>query len=484
MLQIFKALVITGLGTVASLGLGALALKIMAIQSGPAGVAVFSMLRQVQQTASIVGSWGGQTAYTQSLARSEQAYPTRFWTLARLALVGSVLTLALLGILCVTAPNAILPGIHWAAAHLAVASFAAIAGIAFFFFMGVQASGGRHTGIAGAQITAAAALLAVVAGGHFVPVEWRTLINVSALCVSLAAGSIYAWHSVRQRGLVPARDRNSQAIDQTVAREFLQVGATSLVSAALATGSGLLIRRMLILRLGLDAAGVFDAAWTICMMYVLTLLSALSNVYLPKAAACSDTHEECNLLNGILRMVLAGFVPLVCAMIVARGFIIELLYSPAFIEAASIIRWMLIGDLLKVAGFVFAVPLLARGHSRLFLASELLWYGVFWAGVWVIRDSGAALLEHIGTVYLIAYAVYWLFVAVYAPYIRMRGQGLASSYLLCLFASVPVALTVLLNWHAATHIDWVGCAVGMTSALLFSVTVLRPWRLLSLKNRP
>ena len=139
---------------------------------------------------------------------------------------------------------------------------------------------------------------------------------------------------------MPSRDPTTAALDWTVAREFMQVGTSSLISAALATGSGLLIRRILIQRLGLDAAGVFDAAWTICMMYVLTLLSALSNVYLPKLAACNTIEEERHLLQVVLKLVLAAFVPLVCAMIAARGFLIELLYSPAFSDAASIIRWM------------------------------------------------------------------------------------------------------------------------------------------------
>ena len=483
MLQIFKALLITGLGTVASLGLGALALKIMAIQTGPAGVAVFSMLRQVQQTATIIGSWGGQTAYTQSLARSTPSYPVRFWTLACLVVAGCILTALLLAIICLFGAQTLLPGIHWAETHLAITAGAAIAGILFFFFMGVQASGGRHSGIAGTQIAAAGTLLAVVASGYFAPAEWRTLVNAIALCMSLMVGAAYAWQSARRRGLLPSRDPATPALDRTVAREFLQVGASSLVSAALATGSGLLIRRMLIQRLGLDAAGVFDAAWTVCMMYVLTLLSALSNVYLPKLAACNTIEEERNLLQAVLKLVLAAFVPLVCMMIAARGAMIELLYSPAFSDAALIIRWMLAADLLKVAGFVFAMPLLARGHSRLFLASELLWYGLFWIGIWMVRDAGSALPEHIGIAYLVSYAGYWLFVAVYVPRLRSYGPHLRTNYLLCLCAAMPVALAIALSWHATMHIDWMRSALSVVPALVFSAAVLRPWRLISLKNR-
>lgn len=484
MLQIFKALLITGLGTITSLGLGALALKIMAVQTGPAGVAVFSMLRQVQQTATTIGSWGGQTAYTQSLARSTPSYPVRFWTLARLVTAGCVLTALFLAVVCLFGAQTLLPGIHWAAAHLTIVIGAAVAGILFFFFMGVQASGGRHGGIAGTQIAAAGTLLAVVTSGYFAPAEWRTLVNAMALCMSLLVGAAYAWQSARRRGLLPSRDPTTPALDRTVAREFLQVGTSSLISAALATGSGLLIRRMLIQRLGLDAAGVFDAAWTICMMYVLTLLSALSNVYLPKLAACNTIEEERHLLQAVLKLVLAAFVPLVCVTIAGRGVVIELLYSPAFSDAASIIRWMLAADLLKVAGFIFAMPLLARGHSRLFLASELLWYGLFWMGIWVVRDTGQALPEHIGIAYLVSYAGYWLFVAVYTPWLRSYGSHLWASYLLCLCAAVPVALTITLNWHATTaHIDWLRGTLSVMPALAFSAAVLRPWRLIPQKNR-
>jgi len=126
--------------------------------------------------------------------------------------------------------------------------------------------------------------------------------------------------------------------------------------------------------------------------------------------------------------------------------------------------------------------LLARGHSRLFLASELLWYGLFWIGIWVVRDTGQALPEHIGIVYLAAYAGYWLFVAVYIPRLRAYGPYLRSNHLLCLFAAIPVVLTIALNWHA-TLVDWMRSGLSVVAALAFSVVVLRPWRILSLKKR-
>ena len=60
MKELLKAAAKSSAGTFITLLSSAVAVKIIAVFAGPAGIGLFSLLRQIQQTASIVGVMGGQ----------------------------------------------------------------------------------------------------------------------------------------------------------------------------------------------------------------------------------------------------------------------------------------------------------------------------------------------------------------------------------------------------------------------------------------
>ena len=65
---ILKAAAKSSAGTLINLLSSAVAIKIIALFGGPAAIGLFSILRQVQQTASIAGAIGGQAAIVQGLS--------------------------------------------------------------------------------------------------------------------------------------------------------------------------------------------------------------------------------------------------------------------------------------------------------------------------------------------------------------------------------------------------------------------------------
>ena len=68
MKELLKAAAKSSAGTFITLFSSAVAVKIIALFAGPAGIGLFSLLRQIQQTASIVGVMGGQAAVVQGLS--------------------------------------------------------------------------------------------------------------------------------------------------------------------------------------------------------------------------------------------------------------------------------------------------------------------------------------------------------------------------------------------------------------------------------
>jgi PST family polysaccharide transporter len=95
-------------------------------------------------------------------------------------------------------------------------------------------------------------------------------------------------------------------------------------------------------------------------------------------------------------LLLAG--PAFLAMLALAPWIIDLLYSREFSEAVGILRWQVLGDVLKVASWPLGFVILAAGDGRTYMASESIAIGVFVLLValglpmWGIVSTGAAFL--------------------------------------------------------------------------------------------
>src|SRR4051812_37929445 len=88
-----------GTGQLATLFGGAISVKLLAVMVGPAGVGLFSILRQAQQLLTALASLGGQNAVIQGIASREGAERNRFtvsvfWIFAVLIICVCLTTLA------------------------------------------------------------------------------------------------------------------------------------------------------------------------------------------------------------------------------------------------------------------------------------------------------------------------------------------------------------------------------------------------------
>jgi PST family polysaccharide transporter len=84
--------------------------------------------------------------------------------------------------------------------------------------------------------------------------------------------------------------------------------------------------------------------------------------------------------------------------------LVQLLYSAAFLPAAELLRWQILGDLLKIASWPLGFVLLAAGRGRAFMLTEAM-------GAAVLVGMTAVLLPRLGLLapgiaYVTTYLVY------------------------------------------------------------------------------
>ncbi len=184
-----------------------------------------------------------------------------------------------------------------------------------------------------------------------------------------------------------------------------QLGLAFMISG-LVTVLGNLAARTLVQRdLGPEALGQFQAAWTIAAAYLGFVLGAMGTDYYPRlTAAIADHAAAARIVNEQTEVALLLCAPVLLAMLGLAPWVVRLLYSADFGPAIEILRWQLLGDILKVMSWPLGFVLLAAGLGKTFIVTESLGMGVLVLAVLV----GLPLigLKATGVAYLATYAAY------------------------------------------------------------------------------
>lgn len=460
----FKA----GAGNLAGLVLGAVSIKVLAVMVGPSGVGLFSLLRNLQQVLSTIGSIGGHNAIVQVVPglhgrQREQFVASAFW-----ACVGGAMVVAFGAIFFADTIARVLLGseqaylIRWLAVPTAL-------GVMLFYFRAILNAHLEIGAVAWVNISVglASVLVALPAAlGHEHSGPGALL---GLLAFPLAIGAALAFVRARERrflsGVVPL---SFELFEWTAVKQFVRLALPSLLAALIGMASVLLIRSMVVRHHGLEGAGYFDAGWAISAMYLTLFLSAMQTYLLPAMSGESEGGAVRELLDKALRLATIAVVPLIVFVIVVKPFLAGVLYSSDFVPALDLLRWTLLGDYLRVSGWVLATYLLARVDMAAYLVHESVWNCVFVIVGVLLLPTG---LAGIGKAYLVAYAAYLLSLLWRVRVrhgIRLHGRAVAE----WAAGGAVVLVASLLTWDAVT-LDWKGMS-ALAGAMLFGWLFMRP----------
>ncbi len=165
-------------------------------------------------------------------------------------------------------------------------------------------------------------------------------------------------------------------------RTMLSLGFAFMLGGLVTTAGHLVARAMVQRELGAEAVGQFQAAWVIGITYLGFVLGAMATDYYPRlTAAMRDNANATRLVNEQTEVALLLCTPVLVAMFGLAPWVIRLLYSAEFAPAVEILRWQILGDILKVMSWPLGFVILASGRGKTFVLTELLGMGVFLLGI-------------------------------------------------------------------------------------------------------
>lgn len=410
--QILRSSSIIGGASVINILISLGRIKVAAVLLGPAGVGLIGLFQNLIATAAAASSLGFGNAGTRQIAVAVGRADTDAIAAARRALFWGTLILALAGgsvfwLLRDTLAARVLgdPGraddIGWLALGVVITVAAGS--------QGALLNGLRRIGDI-ARVSVLSAMLGTVLGIGALWLWGAQGLLVFVLATPLASFVIGHFYVARLPKVQAPRTPLPQLIGQW--RELARLGAAFMVAGVVVLVGQLLVRTMVQRELGAEPLGQFQAAWTISMTYLGFVLGAMGTDYYPRLTAVIHDHAAVNrMVNEQTEVALLLAGPVFLVMLALAPWVIELLYSSRFDEAAHILRWQILGDALKVASWPLGFIILAAGEGRTFMLTESLAIAVFTGLVWLglpmlgVQATGVAFL---GMYMLYLPLMYWL----------------------------------------------------------------------------
>jgi PST family polysaccharide transporter len=169
------------------------------------------------------------------------------------------------------------------------------------------------------------------------------------------------------------------------AAALLKFGLAFMLSGFLMMAAAYAVRTMVLREIGLEAAGFYQAAWTLGGLYIANILQAMGADFYPRLVGAAQDNSRCNRLvneQEQVSLLLAG--PGVIATLTFAPLIISLFYSANFAGAVEVLRWICLGMALRVISWPMGFVIMEKGERLLFFGTELAWTVVNVGLTWIL----------------------------------------------------------------------------------------------------
>lgn len=410
--QILRSSSIIGGASVINIVVGLLRIKVAAVLLGPAGVGLIGLLTSLASTASAVAGLGFGNVGTRQIAEAAGKKNVAVMAAARRALFWGSLVLAFLGATVfwmlrsvfavrVLGDASLSNDVGWLALVVAL-TVAAASQTALL-------NGMRQIGDL-ARVSVFSALLSTLLGVGALMLWGRG--GLIAFVIATPLASFLLGHAYVARLPKIEAPRTPLPVLAGQWTVLAKLGAAFMVAGLAGTLGQLAVRTLVQRQLGPDALGFFQAASAISMTYIGFVLTAMGTDYYPRLTAAIHDHAAINrMVNEQTEVALLLASPVFLAMMGLAPWVIELLYSSSFHPAVDVLRWQVLGDVLKVASWPLGFIILAAGNGRTFMLTEILAMGVFVLLTWLglpVMGVVATGLAFVGMYALHLPMMYWL----------------------------------------------------------------------------
>ena len=326
-------------------------------------------------------------------------------------------------------------------------------------------------------------IIALAAIAAILPLAWFFKLPGAVSQLVVVAGVYVVAGSVMERRHRPdAPQRSEGRIDRSLLRPLMRYGSSALLVGLSSTLTLLILRSVLVSKLGLEPNGIYQVCVGISGLYMPLILNSITAIVWPQIAAQSNDEETVITMRQSLRLGLLLMTGAAGAMLAGAPIWVPLFYSGRFLPALDLLPFQFLGDYVRTIAWMCSIWLVPKNRLRPWVLFDLV-YGI------TMIVTFSLLVDRIGLrSAVIAYMAAHVSHAVlhYALARKTLGFGFGPDNRRLLIAS----FALLAGLGTFTPRNITGVALGVLALAVWAGLVVRPdewrtvWRRLGQLLRP
>jgi len=202
---------------------------------------------------------------------------------------------------------------------------------------------------------------------------------VPVIIVTAVINLGFSWWFARKIPVSPITLTWSETLGNS--KRLIHIGAAFMYGTIIGSVVDLMIRSLIVKNFGLDANGVYQAAWGISGMFAAFILNAMGTDFYPRLTAVAQDNEHVNrLVNEQTEIGILLALPGLLGTLAFAPLAIHLFYTVKFLPGAALLPWFVVGVFGQVISWPLGTIQMAKGATKwmFFTRTE---YGVVYLGL-------------------------------------------------------------------------------------------------------
>jgi O-antigen/teichoic acid export membrane protein len=322
------------------------------------------------------------------------------------------------------------------------------------------------------QMAVLNALIAGVGIVTILPLAWFFRLP-GAVFQLLIVALAYAWISHRMMRPYAAKVRAAEAlaeeprklVDRALLPAILRYGVSALLVGLSSTLTLLILRSVLVQRLGLASNGIYQVCVGISGLYMPMILSSITATLWPQIAAQPERADTVESMRQGVRLSYLLMTTVAAAVLIAAPVGVPLLYSDRFLPALALLPLQFLGDYFRAGAWMFGVWLVPKNRLRPWVLFDVI-YGLVLLGAFLLLSSRFG-IKSVVIAYVAAHVTHA--VLHYQLARRTLGFSLGADNRRLLLAS----FVLLVGFALWTPHDIPGALLAAAAAVAWALVVVR-----------
>jgi len=160
-------------------------------------------------------------------------------------------------------------------------------------------------------------------------------------------------------------------------KKLLGFALITLVAVLSSNFSLLYIRDFIIDSISIESAGYWQGIWSLSQVSLSLITVSLATYFLPTLSSLKNKYDISKELKEAIKFIVPITFVISITIYFLRDFIINVLFTKEFIQMRELFLWQMIGNVIKVSGWLFGYVLVAKAMIKYTVSTEIVFAFTF-----------------------------------------------------------------------------------------------------------